>query len=276
MLYAADKLRRRDVHMDAILAPIMLRRYLAEFLGTFAYVFFGCGARIMLVNAGFVGYFMIYLTFGLTLVVMTYALSHISGAPFNPAITLGLAVMRRFPWRYLLPYWVAQFAGALLASALHLALLSNLAVAARFGATFPTVGLIKAVVIEAIMTFFLMLVVMSTATDPRVNRAAKGIAMGFTITLCGIFAGLLTGGSMNPARSLAPALFAGGKALSEAWVYLLGPALGAISGALIYEFMRGGPEHVRDLIEDIIPGIEDKKKRSKQARTDQGSVDRPL
>lgn len=259
-----------------IMSLLLLRRCLAEFLGTFAYVFFGAGTKIMLGSSGAVGYFMTYLAFGLTLAVMTYALSHISGAPFNPAITLGLAITRRFPWRHLLPYLIAQFAGGLLASALHLALLSNIAVAAQFGASIPTVGLISAVVIEAIITFFLMLVAMSTATDRRVNRAARGIAIGFTITLCGLFAGLLTGGSMNPVRSLAPALFAGGKALSEVWVYLLGPSLGAISGALVYEFMRGGPEHVKDLIEDIVPGIEDNKKRSKQAAASQNPLDRPL
>lgn len=255
---------------------LLLRRCLAEFLGTFAYVFFGIGTKIMLGSSGTAGYFMTYLVFGLTLAVTTYALSHISGAPFNPAITLGLAITRHFPWKHFLPYCIAQFAGGLLASALHLVLLSNLAVAARFGATIPTIGLIPAAVIEFIITFFLMLVAMSTATDRRTNRATRGIAMGFTITLCGIFAGLLTGGSMNPVRSLAPALFAGGKALSEAWVYLLGPSLGAISGAIAYEFMRGGPEHVRDLIEDIVPGTQDNKKRSKQAPAGQNPEDRPL
>lgn len=255
---------------------LLLRRCLAEFLGTFAYVFFGTGTKILLESNGAVGYFMTYLVFGLTLVVMTYALSHISGAPFNPAITLGLAVARRFPWSHLLPYWIAQFAGALLASALHLAILSNKAVTAQFGATIPSVGLIRAVVIEAILTFFLMLVAMSTATDRRVNRASVGLAVGFTITLCGIFAGLLTGGSMNPARSIAPALFAGGNALSEVWVYLLGPSLGALVGALVYELMRGGPEYVRDIVEDIIPGLKDSKKHPKPTAADQDPLDRPL
>jgi len=241
---------------------LLLRRCLAEFLGTFAYVFFGAGTRILLGRSGAAGYLMIYLVFGLTLLIMTYALRHISGAPFNPAITLGLALARRFPWGHLVPYWIAQFAGALCASALHLILFSKQATAAQFGATIPTVGLIQAVVIEAISTFFLMLVAMSTATDRRVSRAAVGLAVGFTITLCGIFAGALTGGSMNPARSLAPAVFAGGSALAEAWVYLLGPALGAILGALVYEYMRGGPEYVRDIIEDIVPGLDDDKKRA--------------
>ncbi len=97
--------------------PTMLRRYAAECVGTFAYVFFGCGVRVVLggevTNAS--AQLLLYLTFGLTLFALTYALSHISAAPFNPAITLGLAVARRFPWLYVLPYWIAQVAGALLA-----------------------------------------------------------------------------------------------------------------------------------------------------------------
>ena len=227
----------------------------------------------MLASTGPAGYLMIYLVFGLTLAVMTYALSHISGAPFNPAITLGLAITHRFPRRHLIPYWIAQFAGALLASTLHFILIPQKALVAHFGATIPTIGPIQALFIEAIITFFLMLVTMSTATDQRVNRAAVGLAVGSTITLCGIFAGSLTGGSMNPARSLAPALFAGGSSLSDAWIYLAGPSFGALSGAFVYELMRGDREHIRAIIEDIVPGLEDNKKRSKQTTPDQDPVD---
>src|SRR5579884_2864982 len=98
-------------------SPIMLRRYLAEFVGTFAYVFFGCGTRILAGNAqDAASRLIVYFTFGFTLLALTYALSHLSGAPFNPAITLGLAVTKRFPWRYVLPYWISQVAGAIFAS----------------------------------------------------------------------------------------------------------------------------------------------------------------
>jgi len=234
----------------------MWQRYSAEFVGTFAYVFFGCGVRILQGNGqGVQDRLVIYLTFGLTLFVMTYALSHISGAPFNPAITFGLAVVRRFPWRYVLPYWVAQVSGALLATFLHFLLLSNKAVASGFGATVPTVGIVQAVVIEALITFFLMLVAMSTATDRRINRALVGLATGMTISLGGIFAGPLTGGSMNPARSLAPAVFAGGSALASAWIYWVGPLAGAVLGALVYEVLRGGEEHAIEVPEGIFQGI---------------------
>ncbi len=236
--------------------PVMLRRYLAEFLGTFAYVFFGCGAKIVIGNqTSTIDLLFIYLTFGLTLFAMAFALSHISAAPFNPAITLGLAVARRFPWRYVLPYWVAQILGAVAASSMHLLLIPQLVRQAQFGATIPTIPPIPAIAIEAIITFFLMLVFMSSATDRRISRAATGLAVGSTITFAGLFAALLTGGSMNPVRSLAPALFAGGYALSIVWVYWIGPVLGAILGALVYELMRGGKEYAMSIPEGIFERV---------------------
>ena len=236
--------------------PVMLKRYLAEFLGTFAYVFFGCGAKIVVGNRGdTTDLLFIYLTFGLTLFAMAFALSHISAAPFNPAITLGLAVARRFPWRYVLPYWVAQVLGALAASSMHLLLIPDRAMHAQFGATIPTIPTIPAVAIETIITFFLMLVFMSSATDRRISRVATGLATGATITLAGLFAALLTGGSMNPARSLAPALLAGGSAFNIVWVYWIGPVLGAILGALVYEVMRGGKEYAIAIPEGIFEQI---------------------
>src|SRR5437763_5823321 len=105
----------------------MLRRYVAEFLGTFALVFFGCGTRIMVrgETQDFAGILMVHLTFGFVIAALTYTLSHISGAHFNPAITLGFAASRRFPWRYVLPYWIAQFGGTLFASTLHFLLLAD-------------------------------------------------------------------------------------------------------------------------------------------------------
>ena len=232
--------------------PVMLRRYGAEFLGTFAYVFFGCGARIFVGYSGDLsGRLVIYFTFGFTLFTMTYALSHISAAPFNPAVTFGLAITRRFPWRYVLPYWVAQVSGALAASSMHLILFPQKALATQFGATIPSVGPLQAVAVEAIMTFFLMLVSMSSATDKRVNRGTVGLATGLIITLGGLFAAPLTGGSMNPARSLAPALLAGGQALATVWMYWVGPLLGTIAGALVYEALRGGEEHAMEAPEGI-------------------------
>ena len=238
---------------------LMLRRYGAEFLGTFAYVFFGCGTRIFIGYSGdLAGRLIIYLTFGLTLFTMTYALSHISGAPFNPAVVFGLAVARRFPWRYVLPYWLAQVGGAMAASGIHFLLFPERAVTAQFGATVPSVGVFQAVAIEAIITFFLMLVSMSSATDKRVNRAAVGLATGLIITLGGLFAAPLTGGSMNPARSLAPALLAGGQALAIVWIYWVGPLIGTTLGAFVYEALRGGEDSAIEVPEGIFDGLRQK------------------
>ncbi len=239
------------------MSSVMLRRYLAEFLGTFAYVFFGCGARIFAGNAqDLPSRLVIYFTFGFTLLAMTYALSHISAAPFNPAIVFGLAFTRRFPWRYVWPYWIAQVGGALLASFFHFLLFPGKAKAALYGATYPTIDFAGAVAVETILTFFLMLVFMSTATDRRVNRASIGLTVGLTITLAGFFAGPITGGSMNPARSMAPAVFAGGIPLATAWIYWVGPLLGAMLGATVYEFMRGGEGQALEIPEGIFTGLQ--------------------
>ncbi len=232
---------------EPVFCPDMLRRYAAEFLGTFALVFFGCGTRAMIGDTqNFAGILVVHIAFGFTIATMIYALSFLSAAHFNPAITLGLAVARRFPWRYTLPYWVVQFGGAILASTLHFLLLPEKAAAANFGATTPKVGIPQALVIEFIMTFFLMLVTMVMATDKRANRAAAGLSVGFTLILCGLFANSLTGASMNPARSLGPALFAGLHALSSYWIYVVAPVLGALAAAGIYELIRGSEAHAKD------------------------------
>ncbi len=210
---------------------IMWRRYLAEFIGTFAYVFFGCGTRI-LVGGGqdAASRLLVYFTFG-------------------------FAFARRFPWRYLLPYWFFQVSGALAASTVLVLLLPTRAANAQYAATIPTVGAAQAVGIEIIISFFLMIASMAAATDRRVNRGFAGLVLGITIALGGWFAGPLTGGSMNPARSLAPALFAGGKALADVWIYWVGPLLGAILGAVVYEVLRGGEEHAMEIPEGVFSGL---------------------
>ncbi len=238
------------------MTPIMWRRYLAEFLGTFAYVFFGCGTRILTMNSpADTSRLLVDFTCGFTLVALTYALSHFSGAPFNPALTFGLALTRRFPWRYVLPYWLAQICGALVATTAHFVLIPERASRAMYGATIPAVGIWQALGIEAIISFFLMLVAMASTTDRRVNRGIFGLAIGATIALCGWFAGPLTGGSMNPARSLAPALFAGGTALTNVWIYCVGPLIGASLGAIVYETLRGGAEYGMETPEGVFEGI---------------------
>ena len=238
---------------EKILSKDMFRRYAAEFIGTFALVFFGCGARSMVGDTtDFAGILLVHLAFGLTVAAMIYTLSYISSAHFNPAITLGFAIARRFPWRFVVPFWIAQFAGALCASTMHFLILpSEKVMAAHFGATTPKIGDFQAVVLEIALTFFLMYVSMGTATDKRFNRSEGGLTVGFIIIVSGLFANSLSGGSMNPARSLAPAVFAGGSALASVWIYFVGPIIGALIGALIYELIRGSEVHAKDVLEEL-------------------------
>ncbi|GAC1424948.1 MAG: aquaporin [Ktedonobacteraceae bacterium] len=232
----------------------MWRRYVAECIGVFALMF--CGGTVRAMVGGdthdLAGVLQVHMTFGFTIAVMVYTFSSISGAHFNPAITLGFAVVHRFPWRYVLPYWLAQFAGAILASALYFVLIPNEAAVAHFAATRPQVGYGQAVVIEAVLTFFLMLVSMAVATDRRVSKVVAGLTVGFTVIVAGLVGNFLTGGSMNPARSLGPALFAGGTALSTYWIYVVGPLLGALLAAGIYELLRGDERSVKDVPEELV------------------------
>ncbi len=242
----------------------VLRRYAAEFLGTFALVFFGCGTRIMVGDTeNPAGILVVHLAFGLIIAAMIYTLSHLSSAHFNPAITLGFAIARRFPWRHTIPYWLAQFAGAVAASSIHHLIFPERAALVHYGATSVKVALVAALVLEAILTCILMLVSMASATDKRFKRSESGLTVGFTVVVCGLFANSLTGGSMNPARSLGPALFAGGTSLASVYVYFVGPLIGAVLGAVIYEVIRGGEENAKDVLEEFPvskPGIKEQLK----------------
>ena len=150
---------------------------------------------------------------------------------------------------------MAQFAGAILASTLSFLLIPNEASLAHFAATRPQIGYGQAVVIETILTFFLMLVSMGVATDRRVSQAVAGLAVGFTVLVDGLVGNFLTGGSMNPARSLGPALFAGGTALSTYWIYIVGPCLGAVLAAGVYELLRSDAKSAKDVPEELAPKV---------------------
>lgn len=229
------------------------QRYLAELIGTFALVFAGCGAvitnRLMPESVTPVG---IALVFGAVIGVMIYALGPISAAHFNPAVTLGFAAARRFPWAHVPAYLAAQVAGAVGASLLHRLLYpAGVAAAVAYGATLPRVGTAAALALEVVLTFFLMLVITAVATDRRVPPTVPGLAIGGTVALCALMGGPLCGASMNPARSLGPALVAGGEALSAYWIYLLGPVLGSLAAAWLYEILRDGPHHAQSAPADL-------------------------
>jgi aquaporin NIP len=212
------------------------RRAVAEGIAAFALVFAGCGAIVA--NAeyeGSLGTVGIALVFGLVIMVMIYATGHLSGAHINPAVTIAFTLSRHFPAREALAYIVAQCAGAIGAALVLLAVWPGKP--ADLGATRPSVGVGSALGYEGILTAFLMFVIMAVATDTRAVGAAAAIAIGGTIGLDALFGGPVTGASMNPARSLGPALVSG--TWTDFWVYVAGPVLGAGVGALAYQLIRG-------------------------------------
>jgi MIP family channel proteins len=216
--------------------PDLPRRALAEGLAAFALVFAGCGAVIA--NAFYdaaLGTVGIALVFGLVIMVMVYATGHLSGAHINPAVTIAFTLTRHFPTREAVAYIAAQCAGAITAALVLLAVWPSQP--AELGATVPSVGVGSALVYEAILSAFLMFVIMAVATDTRAVGAAAAIAIGGTIGFDALFGGPVTGASMNPARSLGPALVSG--TWTDFWIYVVGPVLGAAAGALAYQLVRG-------------------------------------
>jgi MIP family channel proteins len=212
------------------------RKLAAELVGTFALVFAGCGAIMVDAKTNALGHVGVAISFGLVIMVMIYALGHISGAHFNPAVTLAFALSRHFPWSRALGYWMAQLAGALLAAAILRGSLGNIA---HVGATLPSGSQGQSFLWELVLTFFLMLVIVAVATDTRAVGEAAAIAIGGTVGLDAMFGGPVSGASMNPARSLGPALVSGD--LHGIWLYIVAPLAGAVLGALSYEFLRGEP-----------------------------------
>jgi aquaporin NIP len=216
-----------------LLMGVLPRALLAEVVGTFALVFAGCGAIMVDQKTGALGHVGVAISFGLVIMVMIYAVGHISGAHFNPAVTFTFALTRHFPWPRVGLYWTAQLAGALAAAAI---LRGSLGDIAHVGATFPSGSDRQAFLWEAVLTFFLMFVIMAVATDTRAVGEAAAIAIGGTVGLDAMFGGPITGASMNPARSLGPGIVAGD--LTSIWVYLTAPLLGAAVAGLIYQFLR--------------------------------------
>jgi aquaporin NIP len=212
----------------------LARALVAEMVGTFALVFAGCGAIMVDQKTGALGHVGVAITFGLVIMAMIYAVGHVSGAHFNPAVTFSFALSRHFPRRHVPLYWAAQLAGALIAAAILRASLGNIG---HVGATLPSGSAGQAFLWEAILSFFLMFVIMAVATDTRAVGEAAAIAIGGTVGLDAMFGGPITGASMNPARSLGPGVIAGD--LRAIWVYLLAPVLGAAIAALAYAFIRG-------------------------------------
>jgi aquaporin NIP len=215
--------------------PGLLRRSVAEGLGAFALVFAGCGAVITnAVHGQALGPVGVGLVFGLVIMVMVYAIGHLSGAHINPAVTIAFTLTRHFPVRDAGAYVAAQLLGATAAALLLLAVWSSNP--AHLGATIPTVGAGSALLYEIVLSAFLMFVITAVATDARAVGAAAALAIGGAVGLDALFGGAITGASMNPARSFGPALASG--TWTSFWIYILGPVLGAALGAFAYQFIR--------------------------------------
>jgi aquaporin NIP len=205
-----------------------MNRYLSEALGTFILVFCGTGAIVVHQETGQPTHAGIAATFGLVVMVLIYALRKYSGAHFNPAVSIALAVKQKFHSDKIVPYVLAQLSGALLAS---LALMLLFPQNQNLGATLPAGSMVQSFVFEFFLTFFLMLVILTTADGSKYDPIIAPIAIGATVGLEAMFAGPICGASMNPARSIGPAIFSGN--LSTLWIYILAPILGAVSSTFL-------------------------------------------
>jgi aquaporin NIP len=222
------------------MSPVLARALAAEAIGTFALVFVGAGAIMVDADDGGLGQVGIALAFGLVIMAMVYAVGHISGAHLNPAVTFAFALRRHFPRARVPAYWGAQVVGAVLAALLLRASLGDVA---DVGATMPSGSHGRAFLWEVVLTAILVFVIMSVATDVRAVGEAAAIAIGGTIALASLVGGPVSGASLNPARSLGPALASGvGDSL---WLYLVAPLVGAAFGGVAYELVRGERAPIR-------------------------------
>ncbi len=247
----------------------LVRRLAAEFVGTFVLVLGGCGSAVIAAkfvgpdgaNTGLgIGFLGVALAFGLTVVVMVYAFGHVSGGHFNPAVTLGLAAARRFDWKDAIPYVVAQVAGGIAAAAVLWVIAINKKgmtadllreggfAANGYGDHSPGgYALIAGLIAEIVLTAIFLIVIMGV-TDARAPKGFAALAIGLTLTLIHLVCIPITNTSVNPARSTGPALFVGGWAISQLWLFWVAPIIGGVLGALAYQIIAGaspaeqGPE----------------------------------
>ncbi|KAK2652427.1 hypothetical protein Ddye_012283 [Dipteronia dyeriana] len=218
---------------SASIVPIT-QKLIAELIGMYFVIFAGCGAVAVNKIYGSVTFPAVCVTWGLIVMVMIYSVGHISGAHFNPAVTITLAIFKRFPWFQVPWYIIAQLIGSILAS-LTLSLMMDVTPKAYFG-TLPVGSNVQSLVAEIIISFLLMFVISGVVTDNRAIGELGGIAVGMTIMLNAFVAGPISGASMNPARSIGPAIVK--NVYQGIWVYIAGPIIGAIAGGFAYNLLR--------------------------------------
>ena len=211
-----------------------MKKYISELIGTFALVFCGTGAIVINEQTnGQVGHIGVAITFGLIVTAMIYAFGDKSGAHFNPAVTIAFSLADLFPKKEILPYIVSQITGAFIASAvLKLLFPANL----NLGASIPAASDLQSFVLEIILTFLLMLVILFTSQGSKETGTMAGLAIGGVVMLEAMFAGPICGASMNPARSLSPAVVSGN--VTALWIYLTAPVLGATLATLVWRYTK--------------------------------------
>jgi aquaporin Z len=222
------------------------RTFMAEVLGTFILTFVGCGA-VVSANAmlgstngtfGYVEIVGIGLAFGIALMAAAYSMGCISGGHFNPAVSVGLAVSGRFEWAKVLGYVIAQCIGAILAILLLMLAAGGTELGLGQTTVGKTFGVVGALVMETIMTFLLVLIILGTTSD-RAAAGFAGLPIGLYLGAAQIIGIPYSGSSLNPARSLGPALFVGGAALTDLWIYIVAPLVGGVLAALVYKVIEG-------------------------------------
>ncbi|GCE29715.1 aquaporin [Dictyobacter alpinus] len=213
------------------------RKAVAECVGTFALVTAGCGAIMVDTLTHSLTHVGVALTFGLIIMVMIAATGHLSGAHFNPAVTIAFALTRHFPWRQVPFYILAQVLGAVLGAGMLYGLFGPIA---ALGATIPSGGVWQSFGLEVLLSAVLMLVIISVATDTRAVGQLAALAIGAAVALDAMWGGPISGASMNPARSLGPALVAG--VWQDQWVYIVAPIIGTCLSATLYQWLRATPE----------------------------------
>ena len=215
-------------------------KLMAELMGTYILVFAGTGAIVVEKLTGTMGHVGIALTFGLVVTALIYAFGHISGAHFNPAVSIAFWVMGEFDKKELAPYISAQIFGAILASLtlylLFIVEIKEMVEVGYLGATLPHGSWWQSFLFEFILTFILMLIISSSAVHAKAVKSFAGVAIGFTVGLEAMFAGPICGASMNPARSIAPALVSGH--LEHLWLYVVATILGAVTSVFIYNIIN--------------------------------------
>lgn len=219
---------------EQIVVTNSMSKYVAELIGTFAIVFCGTGAIVINQQSnGLVSHVGIAITFGLIVMAMIYSLGNISGAHFNPAVTIAFTIAKRFQLKQVIPYVISQLSGAFLASAtLKFLFPAN----NTLGATLPAGTELQSFILEFILTFFLMLVIINVATGSKEQGMFAGLAIGSTVLLEAMFAGPVCGASMNPARSISPAVVSGH--LEHLWIYIVAPIAGAAFAIPVFKILH--------------------------------------